>query len=313
MQTDSEHAPESLVGTKIDDRYTLVGLLGTGSTSRVYKAKDGTDDKSVALKILNPQLVSSAVSVRRFNQEAKVLDAISHPGVIGFSEMSLSKAVGPYLVLELAPGHSLTKLLDDGGPMPPQTAIAVFQLVCNALQQCHQLGIVHRGLNPDEIIIHNMDEMASIKIIDFGSARTKPLEDDDDQSKLETASEVIGHPLYMSPEQRQHKPVDGRADVYALGCILYQALTGRIPFKCDNPAELNAKHCTEEPPAMSDAWSVPNSLAQVVLKAMAKDPKDRYKSMSEMAQALGGRSTQQVKMLDKIGKKLQKPGEEKRV
>lgn len=312
MQTDSEHAPESLVGTKIDGRYTLISLLGAGSTSRVYKAKDETEEKSVAIKILNPSLVSSPVAVRRFNHESKVLDAISHPGVIGFNDMALSKSVGPYLVLELAPGDSLTKILEETGPMPPQIAIAVFQLVCNALQQCHQLGIVHRALSPDEIIIHNLDEMASIKVVDFGSARTRPLEDDDDQNKLETPNEIIGHPNYMSPEQRQHKPVDGRSDVYALGCVLYHALTGRVPFKGATAAELNAKHCSEEPPAMSDAWSVPNSLAQVTLKAMAKDPKDRYKSMSEMAQALGGRSTQQVKMLDKIGKKLQKPGEEKR-
>lgn len=309
MQTESEHLPESLVGTRINDRYTLISLLGTGGTSRVYKAKDETENKSVAIKILNPQLVSSPVAVRRFNLEAKVLDNISHPGVIGCSDMALSKSVGPYLVLELAHGKSLKQLIEDTGPMPPQTAIGVFQLLCNALQQCHQLGVVHRGLSPEEIIIQNLDEMASVKIIDFGSARTKPLEDDDDQSKLETTNEVIGNPLYMSPEQRQHKSVDGRSDVYALGCVLYHALTGRVPFKGENLVELNRQHCTEAPPAMSDAWSVPNSLVQVVLKAMAKEPKDRFRSMSEMAQALGGRSTQQVKMLDKIGKKLQKPGD----
>ena len=298
----TEPSADALIGTVLNDRFEIASLLGSGSNCHVYKATDKTDGKPVALKVLREELVPISSCVQRLEHEAKVLSFLTHSGICSVSDFGYA-GERPYLVMELIDGQTLAKLLQDNGPMSAATAVGVFHLVCSALQHCHQFGVVHRGLNPSEIMLSSED--STPKVIDFGIARSRPAGGEDDLiAQLDAADKVVGSRLYMSPEQRQGKTADARSDVYALGCVMYEALMGRPPFEAITDIELNFKHADQEPPPLTAAWSVPGSLAAVVQKAMAKEPQKRYQTMGEMAQALAGRSTKQVKMLDKIEKLL---------
>jgi serine/threonine-protein kinase len=295
-----------MVGTKLDNTFEVASLIGLGSTSRIYKARQELADRDVALKIMLPELTASPVARNRFKLETRVLGYMTHPGIISIYDSRATGDGRPYLVLELANGKPLSQILEDTGPLTSQVAIDVFQQACMALHHCHQFGVVHRGLNPADIIIDSPEgEMPVVKIVDFGSARSKP-EDEDDElvAGLDKLTDVIGSSPYMSPEQRQSKPVDARSDVYALGCVMFEALTGRPPYAGGSLDEITQKHLHEEPPSLEEVWSCPASLANTVLRAMSRDPKARFKNMGEMGQALGGRSTKQVKMLKEIGNKF---------
>lgn len=303
-----EYPPDSLVGTKLDNTFEIAAVIGLGSTSRIYEARQELADRDVALKVMLPELTASPVARDRFKLEARVLEYMTHPGIVSLYDSRATGDGRPYLVLELAKGKSVAEILEDTGPLTSQAAIDVFQQACMALHHCHQFGVVHRGLNPTDIIIESPEgDMPVVKIVDFGSARSKP-EDEDDElvSRLDKLTDVIGSSLYMSPEQRQSKPVDARSDIYALGCVMFEALTGRPPYSGSSLEEITQKHLHDEPPTLEEVWSCPASLANTVLKAMARDPDARFKTMAEMGQALGGRSTKQVKMLKEIGKKIHK-------
>lgn len=304
----SQHPPDSLVGTILDDRFQILSVIGEGNTSRVYKAHHLVQDIDVALKVLNAEQASSKSSLRRFAHEARVLGYMTHPGIINIGEMGTTPDGKPYFSIDLVEGRSLAEVLNDIGPLVSHTAVNVFQQACNALQSCHQLGVVHRGLSPGDIMLMPSEEEDAfvVRIVDFGQSRSRPSGPEDKLiEELDAPGEIVGSPYYMSPEQRRATPADPRSDVYALGCVLYEALTGKVPFAGNDLEEISSKHLNDEPPSLADAWSVPGSLATIVMKALEKDPLKRYQSMQEMSVALGGKNTQQIKMLNKMGKHIQ--------
>lgn len=263
----------------LSDRYELGEILGFGGMSEVHLARDVRLHRDVAVKVLRADLARDPSFYLRFRREAQNAAALNHPAIVAVYDTGEAETAAgplPYIVMEFVNGVTLRDIVHTDGPMPPQRAIEVIADACQALNFSHQHGIIHRDVKPANIMISTSN---AVKVMDFGIARALS---DSGNSVTQTAA-VIGTAQYLSPEQARGDPVDARSDVYSLGCVLYEILTGEPPFVGDSPVAVAYQHVREDPvPPSGRHEHVSPELDAVVLKALAKNPENRYQTAAEM-------------------------------
>jgi serine/threonine-protein kinase len=280
-----------LVGRTFFGEYTITKKLGEGGMGAVYLARQNAIDQNVALKVLHARAAESNEIVQRFHREAKVISMLSHPNIVRVFIFGRTEDDLLYLVMEFVQGRELRERLDQTGSLDELLAIKIMKQACSALAEAHDLGIIHRDLKPDNILLTEFrGEQNFVKILDFGIAKLNQPEGKPEQ-KLTQAGIVYGTPEYLSPEQAQALDLDQRTDIYSLGCILYELITGRVPFTDKNPVQILTKHVFEEAPKPSDVapGKVAPSMEKIIMKAIAKNPDDRFNDAMAMFEALVGR------------------------
>jgi eukaryotic-like serine/threonine-protein kinase len=268
---------QTLIGETVG-RYKIVAELGRGGLAVVYRAIDNLLERSVALKMILPGQQQSEQFLRRFQREAKTLAQLSHSNIVKVLDYGEYQGV-PFLVMEFIPGGTLADRMAQ--PMAAGEAAALLVPVAQALSHAHQRKVVHRDIKPANILIN---ESGQPMLSDFGIAK---LTETDESQSLTGTGVLIGTPAYMAPEQIQGRPVDGRTDVYALGIVLFELVTGRRPYTANTPIELTLKHLHEPVPRPRQyARDLPPEVEQAIMKAMAKKPEDRFQDMQAFAAAL---------------------------
>jgi serine/threonine protein kinase len=266
-------------GTIIDERYEILSRLGAGAIAFVYKVRQLQLERIVALKFLNVSTDEVAAEMERAQREAMTLSALKHPCLVtcyGFGHFQNQ----PYIVIEYLEGKSLEEELCEKGALDPKRTTAIFKQLCKALSIAHAQGIIHRDLKPSNVILVNQGGFEIVKVIDFGLARLLPGFGKDLQ-KLTKAGMVVGTGLYMSPEQCLGNALDQRSDIYSLGVMLYQCLSGSVPFLSNTALETMNAHVSSPPPALGAVHKT-SGFQSLINRALAKDPQDRYASMEEM-------------------------------
>ena len=263
---------DTLIGTLFDGRYQVVRKLGAGGMANVYLAEDQELGRRVAIKILNERHANDEQFVERFRREAKNAAALSHPNIVSIYDRG--EAEGPYYIaMEYLDGRSLKELILSRGPAPLNVAIEYVRQILSALRFAHRHGIVHRDIKPHNVLV---DAEGRVKVTDFGIARAGA-------SQMTEAGSIVGTAQYLSPEQARGTNVDQRSDLYSLGIVLYELLTGTLPFNGDTPVEIAMKHLSQTPELPSVLRpELPRELDLVVTRALAKDPDERYQSADEM-------------------------------
>ena len=262
----------------LGDRYRVEAKIGAGGMAEVYRGFDQVLSRTVAIKVLHPQFARDSAFVERFRREAQAAARLNHASIVGVYDHGTDNGT-QFIVMEFIEGRTLADALGAGRQPTPIQAAEVTQHICEALAAAHAQGVVHRDIKPENIMV---TRDGTVKVMDFGIARllTGP----------ETApqtSAVLGTASYLSPEQAQGQPVDARTDIYSLGTVLYEMLTGRPPFTGDSPVAIAYKHVNEPPvPPSQRNPDVPPSLDAVVMRALAKNPANRYQSAGEFAEDL---------------------------
>ena len=267
-----------MTGELVANRYELEELVGTGGMSSVYRALDTLLERNVALKILHPHYGDDAEYVERFRREARSVAQLSHPNIVTVIDRGQSDDQ-QYIVFEYIDGESLKQLVDRSGPLPARRVVELGLQMAEALAFAHQHGLVHRDVKPQNVLI-NADGEA--KVTDFGIARSLDVE----HGVTQTGT-VLGTSNYLSPEQARGQAVTPATDVYSLGVVLYELLTGEVPFPGENFVAVAMKHINEPPPSLLEKRpDVPLRLVYAIERALAKDPNDRFPSMDAFAAEL---------------------------
>ncbi len=282
-------AQNTLVGTRLADRYEIISVIGHGGMGVVYKARHELIDRVVAIKMLKPQLIMDAASAQRFQQEAKAASRLSHPNVITLFDFGLTPTGQPYLVMDFLQGSSLSELIKRERQLSVDRFVSICSQVCDALDHAHRNGIIHRDLKPGNIMLTTRQGEADlVKVVDFGVAKIMPFAGEDSQSVTQSG-EVFGSPVYMSPEQCVGEPLDVRSDIYSMGVVMYEMLTGTVPLRGKDIIQTIMMHKCDLPSPfaqMRPDLHIPDRLEAAVFKALAKDPAKRYQSMSEIKESL---------------------------
>lgn len=274
-------------GTIFADHYEIVECLGQGGMSTVYKVRDLNISRVVALKCLQGHFLNDQTALQRFQQEAKNAGLLEHPNIVRIEHYGIDSAGLPYIVMELLEGRPLSAILRSDPPMDRKRGIYVLSQVCAGLAYSHQNGIVHRDLKPSNIMVLERSGEEIVKIVDFGIA--KALTPDPSAKHLTTTGDLVGSPLYMSPEQCMMLDLDARSDIYALGCLITCVFTGAPPFYSENLYEVYYQHINDSPKPIAEKrhdLECVDEIDAIMLKCMAKEPADRYQSVNEVAQAL---------------------------
>src|SRR5690349_17880374 len=265
-------ASDTLIGRTFDTRYVIERKLGSGGMADVYLAEDQELGRQVALKLLDDRHASDEQFVERFRREAQSAAGLNHPSIVSIFDRGYAEGTY-YIAMEYLDGRTLKELLVKNGPTPVPIAIDYARQILGALAFAHRNGIVHRDIKPHNIVVGSDGRL---KVTDFGIARSGA-------SQMTEAGSIVGTAQYLSPEQARGAPVDPRSDLYSLGIVLYEMLTGTVPYTGEAPAEVAMKHlrAVAEPPSTFRP-EVPRDLDAVVMRALAKEPEDRYSSAEEM-------------------------------
>lgn len=272
---------ESLIGKIIGDKYRIDTLLGEGGMAQVFRATHLSLERPVVIKLMHGSLPSMDTALKRFELESKVTAKLDHPNIVSVFDVGLISGKRPYIVMEYIEGESLRDKLEREGAMEPEQAARALIQICLGLQEAHGQGIVHRDLKPENIMLRERaDRPDWVKIVDFGIAHLKQ-----GGQRLTKTGIAIGTVDYMSPEYLGDKPIDHRADIYALGVILYELICDRCPFQAETAEAVMAKHL----------WSVPNPIShyrpdllpngpfdRIGLKTLEKEPEARYQSVADL-------------------------------
>lgn len=269
------------------NRYEFISVVAAGGNGVIYKGRQVLLDKPVAIKMVQGHLLTD-LSGKRFHQEAKAASSLNHPNVISVHDFGLTTKGDPYLVMDWVEGHSFSSEIKKRGMIPWKEAMDTFLQVCDGLAHAHTTGVLHRDLKPSNLMV-TKDQTGNrvVKIVDFGIA--KLLNPDEDTPQLTRTGEVMGSPLYMSPEQGVGKRVDIRSDLYSFGCVMFETLTGDPPHVGDSTVAVLLKHQNEAPPTLKEAalgTEYPDGLEKVIAKLLAKDPADRYQTAAELKEDL---------------------------
>lgn len=282
LQADSTvaEAPpvDPLVGHTLDDKYHLEARLGIGGMGTVYRARHLLIDRPVAVKVLNQRFVEDEAARTRFRREARAAGRLQHTNAVTVTDFGESHDGYVYLVMELLEGRTLRDVLAKEAPLDAARAVSLMLQVSAAVAAAHEAGIIHRDLKPANIfIVQRADVPAVVKVLDFGIAKlAAEFLDEDEAMTLTQVGAMIGTPRYMSPEQCDGAELTPASDVYSLGVILYEMLTGTVPFSGTTPLSIAMKHITEPPrPPSEFVSSIPPALEQVVLHTLEKNPRDR--------------------------------------
>jgi hypothetical protein len=270
----------------IAGRYGVVGFIGGGGFGAVYKAVDQRLDKVVAVKLLSGHKSGSDAAIKRFQAEALSASRLAHPNIVAVTDYDVLPDGRPYLVMEFVSAPTLELLLTQTPRLAPDTAAKIAREVCSALEVAHREHVIHRDLKPANITVAYGDLSPVVKILDFGVAK---LVHRPGLEGLTGAGQLIGTPAYMAPEQVQekHGPLDGRADLYSLGVVLYEMLTGTTPFAGRAITDVLMAHLSEEPkPPRTHRSDLPPELEAICLRAMHKRPEKRFQNAAEMGRAL---------------------------
>ena len=257
-------------------RYLLIERIGTGGMAEVYRGRDELLGREVAIKVLSDRFSRDRSFIERFRREAQAAANLNHPNIVSLYDYGADHGTY-FIVMEYIEGRTLGEVIGAEGPLMPERAAEIAADVARALQRAHAASLVHRDIKPGNIMITNTGET---KVTDFGIARAVGSDSD---ATMTQAGMVIGTASYLSPEQAQGNPVDARSDVYSLGCVLFEMLTGRAVFTGDTPLSIAYKHVREQPSTPSSVNpETPRSLDAITMKALAKNPDNRYSSAAEM-------------------------------
>ena len=285
-------APSSddpLIGRSLPGGYLILELVGVGGMGRVYRAEQTNLGRTVAVKIVHPHLVGEESTAARFITEARAASRLNHPNSVGIIDFGKSPDGQLYMVMEFLRGRDLARVTYEDGPLAFARIVDVLRQTLAALDEAHSEDIIHRDLKPENIILEAARSGGDfVKVVDFGLAKMR---EEAHKPGITSPGIVCGTPEYMSPEQARGDPLDPRSDLYAVGVILFQLLTGRLPFHGDSPTQVVLAHLTEAPPdprAIAIDRDIPPSLALITLRALAKDPSMRFQDANAFASALAG-------------------------
>jgi serine/threonine protein kinase/DNA-binding response OmpR family regulator len=278
---------DPIVGTIFNGKYELLELVGGGGSGLVYRARHIALGNHVALKVLHLHATPQFETIRRFQREAKLTAQLAHPNIVTVRDFGLTEQGAPYLVMELLDGASLSELMAKHGPPPLLDVIDFFAQACDGLAYAHQKGLVHRDLKPSNLmLVKGPHGNIEVKIVDFGLARATDVEG---SAKITATGHVLGSPPYMSPEQCRGEVVDARADIYSLGCALFEALEGKPPFPGSTAVEVLVKHVTVPAPEAILPGVAPIDqvrVNKVLTRCLHKDKGLRFQSAFELKAAL---------------------------
>jgi serine/threonine protein kinase len=298
---------DTLAGTVLDERFKLIRLIGSGGMGKVYEAEHVRIMRRVAIKILRDSEAENPEMVQRFRQEAMSASKIGHPGIVEILDFGTAPNGALYMVMELLKGGGdLSEVLASSGPLSAERLVTLLGSACEALEAAHKVGIIHRDLKPENLFL-TQDENGRerVKVLDFGLAKMSDLERPrGDGQRLTKTGMIFGTPKYMSPEQARGRSADARSDVYAMGIIAYELLTGKPPFDGGTFLGVLAAHLGDAPPSIRlKRLDIPDTLEAVVLAALEKEPDNRPQSMAALANqmyaALGLPAPMQVTALPK--------------
>ncbi len=266
-------------------RYRIVSQIGHGGMGRIYQVADLQNNRVIALKILHPHLIDDEDSVKRFEREAKAAMHLRHPNLLTVYDYGISEEGLPFIAMEYLNGEVLQKLLNMDGPLDIKRFLTIFLQTCSALHHAHSNSVIHRDVKPSNIMLIKVDEQSDLaKLVDFGIAKIiRP--DGQSAEKLTHTGDVFGSPHYMSPEQCLGSELDMRSDIYSLGCVMYEAISGRRPFEGQNALGTMQMQVSNQAKKFSDFCahlSVPPQIESVIQRAMEKSPEKRYQSAKEL-------------------------------
>lgn len=274
----------------LEGQFRIIKKIGTGGMGSVYKAEQPDMNRMVAVKILHAKLKNRKDLVSRFRREARAMSHLSHPNTVKVMMYGELETGELYIVMEYLEGRNLNQIVRREGPLAVERAIPILLQVCGALQEAHDLGMVHRDLKPENIFLTTSGGLSDYaKVLDFGLAKVTERELRPGSIMLTQEGMVFGTPEFMSPEQAQGITLDRRSDIYSLAIILYEALTGKLPFDARSSMEYIQLHVTKPPIALDEripGKTFPSGLGDVIAKALAKKPDDRWASAVEFGEAL---------------------------
>jgi serine/threonine-protein kinase len=280
------HSPKDRVGTCLSGKYMIDEFIGSGGMSVVYRAHHIVMDKVVAIKMLHGHLLADGTLIQRLQNEARAAGSISHPNIVAVQDLDVIDNQ-PYLVMDYVVGETLEDLLKRSYKFEVERAVEIFSQVCDALDTLHSHSIVHRDLKPSNIMIVDNNGKYSIKLLDFGIA--KMLSTQESGNRLTLTGQVCGSPGFMSPEQCLGKGIDSRSDLYSLGCVMYEVLTGQSAFPGDNIYNVMRMHVDELPsrlPFLRPGAGIPGELEAAVFKLLNKNADKRFQSAAEVKREL---------------------------
>src|SRR5262245_29758513 len=278
---------QPLIGKTLDDRYRIDYILGTGGMGTVYRATHIHLESAFAVKVLHPEMVAFDGAIERFRREAKAARRIHHDNAIEVTDFGITQENLVYLVMEIVEGQLLREMINVE-TFDYHRTVEILCQVCAAIQVAHDNNVIHRDLKPDNIIVRRIGEKEVVKVLDFGIAKLLEANQPADEHQVLTKQGMlIGTPQYMSPEQCQGRDLEPPSDLYSLGLIGYEMLTGRMPFLSEKPMGYIAKHLRERPkPLREIAPEVPTSIERVIMRTLEKEPEARPSSATELASLL---------------------------
>jgi serine/threonine-protein kinase len=265
-------------GTTFASRYEIIEKLGKGGMGKVYRVEDKKIKEEVALKLIEPEIASDKKAIKRFSNELKMARKIAHRNVCKMYDLGEEKGTH-YITMEFVPGEDLKSFIRRSGQLTVAKSISIAKQVCEGLSEAHNLGVVHRDLKPSNIMI---DKEGNARIMDFGIARSL-------QAKgITRAGVMIGTPEYMSPEQVDGKEADQCSDIYSLGVVMYEMITGKLPFKGDSTLSIALKHKSEKPQDPREINpQIPENISRLIMRCLEKDREMRYQTAEELLSELG--------------------------